>query len=404
MLINAPFGWTKLVAIGAAALIGSSGCSDETEASSSQGGAPGGGGSGGVGGSAGMGGFGGVGGVGGSGGTPCVQSLMPDLAIPTTLSAAGLYSDISTKTVADYMRPYEPNYELWTDGAAKTRWIYIPECGPQIDNTVDMNEPLSGDNHWDFPVGTRLFKEFAFGGLRVETRMIQRYDTGPDDWHFAAYEWDMGETEATHVPMGVTDVVDTGLTDINSATPALHDIPETQDCLRCHGGDNTGGRPSRVLSFSAIQLSHSIAGSETITSLSQEGLLTTEVAAPYLVPGNTTEADALGYLHANCGNCHNDAPGALTFIDMNLWVDVEAQTVDATATYLTSVCQLTQFFGGGGVTHRVLTGDTAASCVSYRMNERLSNAQMPPLGTDAQDVVGISLIENWINNLGVVCN
>ena len=100
---------------------------------------------------------------------------------PETLSATGLYSDIGTLTLAADVREYEPTYALWSDGAEKRRWIRLPP-GTKID-TSDMD-------HWSFPVGTKIWKEFQFAGKRVETRLIYRFGPGDDDFIYAAYVWD----------------------------------------------------------------------------------------------------------------------------------------------------------------------------------------------------------------------
>ena len=71
-------------------------------------------------------------------------------------AARGLYSDWATKTVASGVRQYDPGLHLWSDGASKTRWIYLPP-GTKID-TTDMNE-------WTFPPGTKIWKEFVVGGV-----------------------------------------------------------------------------------------------------------------------------------------------------------------------------------------------------------------------------------------------
>lgn len=378
-------------------------------ASGGVGGFPTTGGAGGTGGDAGGdGGVGGTGGAGGSGGAGggggCMPSLAVDATIPANLSQTGLYADIASKTLASYIRPYRPQNQLWTDGAEKTRWIYIPECGAKINNTkIGMNE-LTGNNHWVFPVGTRLFKEFKFQGNRVETRMIQRVGTNVDDWMFATYQWDGSESDATHVPAGVVDAADTGLTGPSGAV--FHDIPSESQCLRCHGGLSggaNGGRPSRILSFSALQLSHNLSGSETVTSLSNAGLLTTPVVTPFAIPGTAPERAALGYLHANCGHCHNATADAVTQVNLKLWVDVELATVDETDTYQSAVCVLNQLFNGGGTTHRVLPGNTSVSSVNYRINQRGSSEQMPPIGTEALDATGGAAVQSWISGLSVVC-
>ena len=51
---------------------------------------------------------------------------------------------------------------------------------------IDNSDP----DAWEFPVGTRMWKEFVVDGRPVETRMIHRFGPGPDDFVFAAYVWD----------------------------------------------------------------------------------------------------------------------------------------------------------------------------------------------------------------------
>jgi hypothetical protein len=51
---------------------------------------------------------------------------------------------------------------------------------------------------WQSPIGTRIWKEFSFGG-RAETHYMVRTPAG---WKFAAYVWNADETEAVRVPVG----------------------------------------------------------------------------------------------------------------------------------------------------------------------------------------------------------
>ena len=97
---------------------------------------------------------------------------------PPKLSDTGLYRDAATRAIADGIRPYSPQYPLWTDGATKLRWVSLPK-GSTIDAT-------DGDA-WRFPVGTRFWKQFSFDGRPVETRYIEK--TGDGTWIFAAYVW-----------------------------------------------------------------------------------------------------------------------------------------------------------------------------------------------------------------------
>src|SRR5207237_7469634 len=86
---------------------------------------------------------------------PCLR-WNPDGGSPSHLSETCLYTDIATKTLASDLIEFSPAYFLWSDGATKRRWVRLPP-GERVD-TSDMD-------HWQFPVGTQFFKEFALDGV-----------------------------------------------------------------------------------------------------------------------------------------------------------------------------------------------------------------------------------------------
>ena len=80
----------------------------------------------------------------------------------------------------------------------KSRWIQLPAGSRITARDADT---------WEFPVGTRLWKEFAFDGRRVETRMLWRVTA--DSWSYAAYVWNEAQTDATLAPAdGLAGVVE----------------------------------------------------------------------------------------------------------------------------------------------------------------------------------------------------
>src|SRR6185436_3249480 len=103
------------------------------------------------------------------------------------LAETGLYDDFASLQVVDGAVPFEPTYKLWSDDATKRRWILLP-AGTQID-TSDMD-------HWIFPIGTKFFKEFSLGGVALETRLVERYGTGPEDYWMGAFVWNDDGTDA----------------------------------------------------------------------------------------------------------------------------------------------------------------------------------------------------------------
>lgn len=361
-------------------------CSSDPSGSTSGGGAASEGGGGtmaGPGGSPATGGGEAGGGGSGEGGAACTNSIPVDAeGLPDKLSMTGLYADIGSETVASTVSTFAPRFVLWSDGADKTRWVYLPECDGVID-TSDMND-------WSLPVGTRMWKEFRVGDQRIETRLIERVGPGAFDFLYGSYVWDPDGTDATLALDGVADALGTS-----------HDVPSENACRRCHGShEKGGGRRARALGLSAYQLSGSD-GEVTLQSLADEGRLSHAPASGGYpaVGADAAEQAALGALHANCGNCHNAGPDGVPQVNMNLWIDVEMTTPALTGAYVTAVSVPNQIFAAPGLTARIEPGDSGASSVWFRMGQRGNNGQMPPVGSEVVDATGLGVVQTWIEGL-----
>lgn len=306
--------------------------------------------------------------------------------LPQRLADTGLYVAGGT-TVRPDVLPFSPQYPLWSDGAAKRRWIWMPP-GTRID--------ASQADAWDFPRGTKLWKEFAHGRV-LETRFIERADDG--SWRFGSYVWNAEGTEAVLAPAA-------GLRDLAApnAPGAHYTIPSVEDCRACHEG-----APVPVLGFSALQLSpdrdplapHADgARGVDLRVLAARGLLRNlapELLAnpPRIDAATPSERAALGYLHGNCGNCHNDE-GPLAVLDMTL-----AQRVGKPSPVLSSIVGVQSQFvppGAPADAVRLAPGHLASSVIAARMGSRDPLQQMPPLGTTAVDTEALALLSQWIES------
>jgi hypothetical protein len=226
-------------------------------------------------------------------------------------------------------------------------------------------------DHWSFPVGTRLWKELADERGPIETRLAERWGAGVDEWNYVAYGWRPDGSDADIAVDGVEDALGSG-----------HDIPAAKQCDHCHGK-----LPERVLGLSALQ----VAGREGAL-----GDMLTQAPPDAGIPGDEIERAALGYLHANCGNCHNDSPDAVR-VSMQLRLHVGERTVQATSIYRTTVGQPTEVYDGSAV--RVLPGDPEGSAVWLRQSARGVVDQMPPLGSERVDDHGAAVLAAWIESL-----
>jgi hypothetical protein len=305
---------------------------------------------------------------------------------PPTLRETGLYVDAAALTVDPQHLAFSPQYPLWTDGADKRRWISLPSG-----TAIDASDP----DAWVFPIGTRLWKEFSFGGRRVETRYLKRE---VDRWVYAAYAWSEDGREAHLV----------GARGRRAAYPLpggkSHTIPGITDCKACH----QGGR-SEVLGFSALQLSpdrdpgalHAGGGPDAmdLRALVGRGLVVGLPQhlldqPPRIMALSNKERAALGYLHGNCGHCHNDQ-GPLRNVGLYLRQKAlgESQTIETTVKHPVKKPAPGQ---SPDAVNRIEPGDPERSGLVQRARSRYPALQMPPLGTELVDRTAMALLENWI--------
>jgi hypothetical protein len=343
--------------------------------------------------------------------------VAPNL-MPTLLSQTGLYTDVQAGTLAPGVYPYKPTYALWSDSAAKKRWAYMPAGGK-----IDTGDP----DFWQYPPGFKLFKEFTRNDaqgkpVRVETRMILKLGQGKSDWYMMGYKWRADGSDADAVPMGEQNTGGTA-----------HDIPTKEQCGSCHNS-----MQDNALGFTSLQLNHDLdamdpAGSINLAKVIQMGWLS-EAPDPAKVklPGTAAEQNVLGYLHANCGICHNSAGHVYqTSTTLDLWthtmggVRTSVQTLQA---YLSMLCDEwpgdgnthnkydpissctanrltgapTETTAAGVVAKRITPGLPMMSAIHQLMSQRgamFSMTQMPPVGTEDVDTAGLAALDAWIGAL-----
>ncbi|MBX3464821.1 MAG: hypothetical protein KF830_16760 [Planctomycetes bacterium] len=314
----------------------------------------------------------------------CTADRAP-IEAPDRLADTGLYADPARRTLAADVLPFEPQYPLWTDGAAKRRWIALPP-GTAID--------ASDVDHWQFPVGTRLWKEFTFEA-GVETRFLQRRADG--SWLYATYLRTGDGAEDRLAPQGGVRRF------CATADGKHHDVPSLADCRTCHEGGLTP-----VLGFSALQLSADrdplapnavapTAAAVDLGALVARGLVRNLPAAHVAVPPRIAartpaERAALGYLHGNCASCHN-ADGPLARLGLRLDYPL---AVPGPAPALATTVAVASHFRRDGAGQRIAPGAPEASTLFLRLCADDPLAQMPPFGRHLVDRAAAQLVERWI--------
>ena len=307
---------------------------------------------------------------------------------PRLLSETGLYANAATLKIDPRNRPFSPQYPLWSDGASKRRWVRLPE-GSQID-VAELDK-------WELPVGTKFWKEFTFKGRKVETRFLWR--TRKDRWVFATYIWNEAQTEAVLASeSGVAGIAEV-------ADGKRHSIPSVAECRSCHDSGRT-----EILGFNALQLSDDrdpnalhaetlAPGMITLKTLVDENLVaprrTEMLTTPPRINASPITRTALGYLSANCGNCHNRESSIAS-----LGLDLKYSSTAECPAIATTVGKRGHWVvpEAPDESRIINPGHPESSALLRRLKSRRPISQMPPIGTVVVDREAVDLLTSWIQN------
>ena len=343
-----------------------------------------------------MSGAGGGAGASGSGGvaaTGCVISTTDDQQ-PMLLSKTGCVDMADPTKPASGLVPYAVRSALWSDGAAKERFMRIPDgakihvldCAVEVDACKPPGLGGSGedDGHWDMPVGTVLVKNFSIDGKHIETRLFMRRSASNlTGWKGFSYEWNDAQTEANLLPDDAT-----GKDKPVGNAPQVWHYPSRSQCMDCHTR-----YAGRSLGPSTQQLNSDFAYADgtmnQIAKLTQLGLFE---AAPKTMAGYpdpfgsdaTLEQRARSYIQSNCAICHRPG-GEFSSIDMRY----------TTAFADTKLCEKIERDTGKVPDYRLTPGKPAESTMSFRMHT-LEMTRMPKIGSGVVDPTGTKLIDDWI--------
>jgi uncharacterized repeat protein (TIGR03806 family) len=313
-----------------------------------------------------------------------------DAAMPATLSATGLFSNLAPLTPSPGVIDYEVNSPFWSDGARKQRWLVVPG-GATIG--------FAADGAWSFPAGTITVKHFELalaggGTTRVETRvMVNR----ADGWTGYTYRWRADQSDADLLTNGATATYDTINPATGAATRITWTFPSQAQCMNCHTQAS-----GRVLGVNTLQWNRDHTYQSTgkadnqLRTLNHIGLFGGDIgsAAQYGAmpdPGSaqaSLESRAKAYLESNCANCHQ--PGGPTSVNMDLRYStaVAAMNIVGVAAGIPTV--------SGAL--RIAPGSHANSDL-WRRASSTTSTRMPPLGTTLVDEQGLQSLSAWIDAL-----
>ncbi|MBI5068060.1 MAG: PQQ-dependent sugar dehydrogenase [Deltaproteobacteria bacterium] len=297
----------------------------------------------------------------------------PSDPVPASLADTGCVDPADPTRPAPGLVPYAVHAPFWSDGAAKERWMAIPD-----------GQSLSLDAGGDllFPNGTVLMKSFRVGGALVETRLLMRHPDGV--WAGYTYRWDAAQTGATRVVGGQVRPL--------AAQTWLY--PTEQQCLQCHtaaAGRSLGpevGQLNGDLTYAATgRTANQLATLEAVGLVSLPGPPATLASYPDPLGSAALAERARAYLHANCSQCHRPGGTAPTDLDLRLSAALAA----------TNACDAAPQRGDLGLAGaRVVSPGHPERSVLLERMKRLDGQRMPPVGSLVVDQAGVELLGAWI--------
>ncbi len=334
---------------------------------------------------------------------------------PDLLSAYHFFRDAGARLPNEGVTPYDLNTALYSDGALKFRYVYMPP-GQQAQ--------YRDDGVFEFPVGTVLIKTFAFAAdMRqpnnnvrfLETRLLIRQASG---WVAYPYVWNEAQTEARLSPIGAT--VPVSFTDEQGQAIALDwAVPNRNQCKGCHdvAGEVQPIGPSArnlnrdfVYAQDRVITSHDstvrVRGTENqLGYWMNAGLLnnalsiglgdeppaaTPRVPNAYDSASGTLEARARAYLDVNCAHCHNpQGPAHTSGLDLR-WSQHEP------ALWGVGKRPVAAGRGSAGFEFAIEPEHPERSILLYRMQSTDPGVMMPELGRQHIDQRATALINEWI--------
>ena len=365
---------------------------------------------------------------------------------PRLLSQTGLFESVRDHQLAKGMIPYSVNAQLWSDGATKERYLYLPPTTGTGDDEKPSMITMHANRGWDFPDRTVLVKSFALESPGeankrrwIETRLLTRQQ---GEWVGYSYAWNDEQTEATLVANEGLDREFTVRTADGKSQKQPWRFPSRTECMVCHSraanyvlGPSTlqmnkdhdyfGSKANQLESLTYLgvlrvawsadakqRLGELLAASgvdDTVIAARTRELTTAQKtstthpsdltlhwsgAFPRLVDPYDSKEElatrARSYLHANCAQCHIGAGGGNSQIDLHF-------NKPLADTKLLNEVPLHHKFDIPDA-RLVAPGAPDRSLLLHRISKR-GAGQMPQLATTKVDAEAVQLLQAWISQL-----
>lgn len=242
---------------------------------------------------------------------------------PARLSETGLFASVPDLVPIAGLIPYTVNVPLWSDYAAKERYLAMPHAA---------SVEYSDNGPWRFPVGTVFVKTFSLHTNRTSPSTRRRLETrllvhNPRGWIGYTYRWNEEQTDALLLGGAASSTI-SGAANQDTNTRSWY-FPSRSDCMVCHT------RASEfVLGMNTRQINRPHEYGNTtmnqLTMLSRLGIFRKPFGKPpeqlpawndWKSQAGSVNERARAYLDVNCAMCHT--PPGFTRIDLRCQTPLE---------------------------------------------------------------------------------
>jgi len=329
-------------------------------------------------------------------------SFDPAAAPCERLSSYRFFTDGPAQVPNQRVLPYDINTPLFSDYAAKHRFIWLP-----LGQTMTYSET----GVFEMPVGSVLIKTFSYlrdlrdptdGERLVETRLLVHRDDG---WEGLVYLWNEDQSDAFLRVAGAVVPVEWVHTD-GAARSLSYLVPDTNQCKNCHIADEV----ATPIGIAARHLNRDgeIGGgaSNQLAALAAQGYLTGAPADPTSAPSapvwdnpasGTLDQRARAWLDINCAHCHSPVgPARTSGLDL---------TIEQTEPARYGVCKVPVAAGpgSGGFQYNIVPGQPDVSILIFRMESTEPEIRMPELLRQTVHSESMALLREWIASLPGEC-
>lgn len=315
---------------------------------------------------------------------------------PKLLSLTGAFADVGTLKPSSGILPYEIQSPLWSDGAAKQRWLSVP-----ADAVVGYSET----EHLRVPSGTVFVKHFEMAlderfpeqRRRLETRFW--VSVTEEAQYGVAYKWNDDQTDAELLVEGEVEAL--SIIGPNGETRTQsYSFPGPADCFSCHNAQS-----GFVLGARAAQLNRDVSyrrdrpAVNQLVAWSNFGLLdapldrSASLRAPQLVTVTDETAPleerVRSYWEGNCSMCHAGAEGTIPGWDARYATPLSERGLEQPPRDTSRPAS------------RLITpGEPEDSFIYLRGATTEAGLLMPPVGRSRVDEAYVDVLARWIASLG----